>query len=68
MDEIQLKQAFQTHMASREAEKPSREMLYEFFREGYKLGSGKQIQEPMARAMVDIETQEEIKPKKSKWY
>jgi hypothetical protein len=38
MTEEQLRNAFENHMNSRGGERPSREMLFEMFREGYKLG------------------------------
>lgn len=38
MKEDQLKSEFEKHLNSRACEKPSKEMLYEFFVEGYKLG------------------------------
>lgn len=34
----ELKQEFEKHLRARDCEKPSKEMLLEFFAEGYKLG------------------------------
>lgn len=38
MQEDKLKAEFKKHLNSRQCEKPSEAMLYEFFVEGYKLG------------------------------
>ena len=38
MEAIKLKEEFDKHTRSRQCERPSREMLYELFVEGYKLG------------------------------
>lgn len=43
MEKAALKNEFDKHMRSRECEKPSMEMLFELFVEGYKLGDAKTV-------------------------
>lgn len=49
-----LRQEFEKHMNSRACEKPTKEMLFELFNEGYKLGL-RGVLESEQKASPDIE-------------